>query len=183
MSVSPRDIIIRELVSNLLIHREFSSPFPAKLIIGQNELFTENASRAPFLGRITLTDFNPMPKNPLIASFFNHIGLAEELGSGTRNLYKYTKAYSGQEPILEEGTVFKTIIPLASQEKKLEETPEPVSATTVALDKVKKNGSVTVSNLEQAGIARRTAQRTLANLAKEGALKAEGNGRARKYVL
>ena len=30
---SARDIIVRELVSNLLIHREFMSPFPAKLII------------------------------------------------------------------------------------------------------------------------------------------------------
>ena len=59
VSISPRDIIIREVISNLLIHREFTSPFPAKLIITQDELRTENASRAPFLGRITPSRFQP----------------------------------------------------------------------------------------------------------------------------
>ena len=97
--VSPRDIIVREVISNMLVHREYTSPFPAKLIIDNERLRTENASRAPFMGRITLSDFNPIPKNPLIGAFFNNIGLAEELGSGTRNLYKYTKVYSGAEPV------------------------------------------------------------------------------------
>ena len=36
------------------------------------------------------------------------------MGSGIRNLYKYTKIYSGGEPELIEGDVFKTIIPLKS---------------------------------------------------------------------
>jgi len=34
------------------------------------------------------------------------------MGSGIRNLYKYTKIYSGGEPELIEGDVFKTIVPL-----------------------------------------------------------------------
>lgn len=183
-SVSPRDIIIREVVSNLLIHREYSSPFPAKLIIEQNELRTENASRAFFLGRITLADFNPVPKNPLIASFFNHLGLAEELGSGTRNLFKYTAAYSGREPILEEGSVFKATIPLEHREPKSHvEASETLNPIELAMDAARKNGHVTVSELEKAGIARRTAQRVLADLTKEGALEAVGGGRARRYVI
>lgn len=40
------------------------------------------------------------------------IGLADELGSGMRNTYKYTKLYSGKNPAFEEGDIFKTIIPL-----------------------------------------------------------------------
>ncbi|KAB7421900.1 AAA family ATPase, partial [Bifidobacterium longum] len=60
--VSPRDIIVREVISNMLVHREYTSPFPAKLIIDNERLRTENASRAPFMGRITLSDFNPIPK-------------------------------------------------------------------------------------------------------------------------
>ena len=43
---------------------------------------------------------------------FREIGLADELGSGMRNTYKYTQLYSGQSPVFEEGDVFKTIIPL-----------------------------------------------------------------------
>ena len=45
-SVSPRDVIIRELVSNLMIHREFVSPYPAKFLILNDGIHTENASRA-----------------------------------------------------------------------------------------------------------------------------------------
>ena len=40
------------------------------------------------------------------------IGYADTLGSGVRNLFKYSKAYSGADPELIEGDVFRTIIPL-----------------------------------------------------------------------
>ena len=39
-------------------------------------------------------------------------GLADELGSGMRKTYKYTRLYSGQNPVFEEGDIFRTIIPL-----------------------------------------------------------------------
>ncbi|MDR1321210.1 MAG: hypothetical protein LBK56_07270 [Gracilibacteraceae bacterium] len=45
---------------------------------------------------------------------FVNIGYADTLGSGVRNLMKYTKLYSGGEPELIEGDIFKTIIPLGS---------------------------------------------------------------------
>ena len=79
-----RGIVCRELISNMLIHREFTSPYPAKLEIDRAGLHTQNASRTFFEGSITLNDFSPMPKNPSIANVFTQIGLAEELGSGTR---------------------------------------------------------------------------------------------------
>lgn len=40
------------------------------------------------------------------------IGLTDELGSGMRNTYKYTQLYSKEQPLFEEGDIFKTIIPL-----------------------------------------------------------------------
>ncbi|MBQ9490121.1 MAG: hypothetical protein IJU80_09335, partial [Lachnospiraceae bacterium] len=46
------------------------------------------------------------------ASYFVNIGRADTLGSGMRNLYKYTKLYSNAEPILSEGDVFEIRIPL-----------------------------------------------------------------------
>ena len=48
----------------------------------------------------------------MLASFFVNIGRADTLGSGMRNLYKYTKLYSNAEPILSEGDVFEMRIPL-----------------------------------------------------------------------
>lgn len=40
-----------------------------------------------------------MRKNPSISKVFREIGLADELGSGMRNTYKYTQLYSGENPI------------------------------------------------------------------------------------
>ena len=43
-----------------------------------------------------------------------NIDRADQFGSGICNLYKYTKLYSGGDPKLVEGNIFKTIIPLVS---------------------------------------------------------------------
>ena len=110
--VSVRSWIARELVSNILVHREFTSAFPAKIIIERDRIVTENWCLPKSPGKIDPNAFTPYPKNPLLASFFINIGRADVLGSGVRNLYKYTKIYSGGEPELIEGDVFKTIVPL-----------------------------------------------------------------------
>lgn len=41
--------------------------------------------------------------------------LADTLGSGVRNLYKYSKIYCGGEPELEEGDVFRIFVPLKAK--------------------------------------------------------------------
>ena len=69
-------------------------------------LRTENWSKSRFTGRLDPHTFSPFPKNPLLASFFVNIGRADTLGSGMRNLYEYSKLYSGSEPILSEGDIF-----------------------------------------------------------------------------
>lgn len=100
------------MLTNMLIHREFTSPFIAKFIIEENQMYVENACRALRIGEITPENLSPVPKNPLIAAFFNQIGNADELGSGTRNLYKYSKRYSGKNPSIIEGDIFEIIVPL-----------------------------------------------------------------------
>ena len=112
-SVSVRSIIARELVSNILVHRDFGSAFPAKIIIERDRIVTENWNLPKKPGRIDPDNFIPFPKNPLLARFFINIGRADILGSGVRNLYEYTKIYSGGEPELIDGDVFRTIVPLS----------------------------------------------------------------------
>ena len=107
-----RNIIAREMVGNVLIHREYSSSYVAKLIIEQNRMYTENANRAAQDGFLTPDNIEPNPKNPIIASFFRTIGWSDRLGSGVRNLFKYTKFYSGADPKFHESDVFRLIIPL-----------------------------------------------------------------------
>ena len=114
--VSVRSWIARELVSNILVHREYSKGFLARIIIEQDRIFAENWNRPSRHGRLTLEDFKPDSKNPLLAQFFINIGRADRLGSGIRNLYKYTRIYSGDEPQLIESDVFTTIIPLKNSQ-------------------------------------------------------------------
>ncbi|WP_296560165.1 RNA-binding domain-containing protein [uncultured Acetobacterium sp.] len=113
--VSLRDKIFREAISNLLIHREFSNPFPAKLLVERNRVYIENGNKPHGNGMIDPENFSPYPKNPKIAKFFKEIGWVDELGSGVRNIYKYNRIYSGADPEFIEGDVFKTIIPLTVQ--------------------------------------------------------------------
>jgi predicted HTH transcriptional regulator len=77
-----------------------------------DQMYTANANRAETGDLITPDNFRPNPKNPIIAAFFRNIWLADELGSGVRNLYRYGKLYSGKEPRLIDGDVFRIIVPL-----------------------------------------------------------------------
>lgn len=109
---SLRNILLREMVSNVLMHREYSSTYQAKFIIERERMYVENANRAVNEGSITVNNLEPNSKNPIIAGFFRNIGYADQLGSGVRNLFKYSKYYSGKEPEFMEGDVFRIMVPL-----------------------------------------------------------------------
>lgn len=110
--ISLRDKIAREMISNVLMHREFSSPYVSKFVIEKDRMYTENPCRAANQMTITPEHFTPVSKNPIIAKFFTNIGIADELGSGTRNLFKYTLLYSGENPEMREDDIFRTVVPL-----------------------------------------------------------------------
>ena len=101
-----------EMIANTLIHREFTSSYTAKFVIEKDRMYTENANRSSGDGIITPDNMEPNPKNPIIASFFRNIGWSDRLGSGVRNIFKYSKYSSGEEPEFVEGDVFRIIVPL-----------------------------------------------------------------------
>ncbi|MDR1978372.1 MAG: putative DNA binding domain-containing protein, partial [Synergistaceae bacterium] len=107
---SIRDAIFREVASNLIIHREFTSGVPARLIIEYGRVITYNANRPHGFGLLNPTTFSPCPKNPVVGAFFREIDRADELGSGMRNLMKYGKRYGGADPQLIEGDIFRMIV-------------------------------------------------------------------------
>lgn len=185
--VSVRDIVVRELVSNILIHREFTSPYPARLVIDRDGVRTENASRALFGGRLSLDKFNPVSKNPIIAGFFSEIGYAEELGSGVRNLSKYARLLLGADPVLEEGDVFVACVPRAvppaASAPKAEEIGVPKQRTLDAiahLFEISENVSV-ADAAEAAGVSEKTATKYLKALVDAGFARAVGEERTRSY--
>ena len=65
------------------------------------------------------------------ANFFHQIQLADELGSGVRNLYKYVRIYSGALPIFDEGDIFRLTVPLnAEHSPEATDTPNSTRKTT-----------------------------------------------------
>jgi ATP-dependent DNA helicase RecG len=108
--ISLRDVIFREVTSNMLIHREYTNAFPAKLIIEFGQVRTENANKPHGFGALNPTTFTPFPKNPVIGAFFREIHRADELGSGVRKLIRYGKAYGNADPEMIEGDVFRMLI-------------------------------------------------------------------------
>lgn len=114
LRISLRDRIFREVVVNMLIHREYLNPFPAKLIIHNDTVTTENSNNPHGTGTLDPSTFTPSPKNPVIARVFKEIALADELGSGVRNLFKYGKVFSGRQPLLQEESIFRVTVPIPS---------------------------------------------------------------------
>lgn len=164
VNTSIRDLIAREIVSNILVHREYASAFPAKLIIEPDKISTENWNRALHPGRLDPKTFTPYPKNPVLAKFFVNIGRADALGSGVRNLYKYTKIYCGGVPDLEEGDVFRTFIPLTESAQKYTLTERQHDI----LERIRNNPAVQVEDLiDTMGLSRRTIMREIQEIKKQ----------------
>ena len=116
VNVNARDRILREIVSNTLRHRDYSSGFLAKMIIDDEKIMIQNSNLTHGMGALNLQTFEPFPKNLAISKVFREMGLVDELRSGMRNTYEYTQLYSGQNPVFEEGDIFRTIIPLKKVE-------------------------------------------------------------------
>lgn len=142
---------------------------------------TENANRPRFTGPLTPERFNPLPKNPIIADFFANIGLTDTLGSGTRNLFKYSWAYGGGSPSLTEGDVFVALVPLRAENSKGTTIPLDVDSAIVRM--IETSGYATVANIASVtGVTQRTVRRHISLMVSEGKLKAEGSTRDRRYV-
>ena len=124
--VSIRNKIFREAVVNMLMHREYSNAFISKLIIQKERVVFENANKPKEFKQLTPQNFTPYPKNPTIAKVFREIGYAEELGSGVRNMFKYSKIYGGSNPRLEEENVFTATILLRESDATPQATPQAI---------------------------------------------------------
>ena len=169
-NTSIRDIIAREVVANILVHRDFSSAFPAKLIIEKDWLKTENWCRPRRHGNILQDEFSPYPKNPLIANFFTVMGRSETIGSGVKNLYQYTPLYSdGGKPVLFEDDIFKIQIPLnkeAAEEQKA--STELTEREQKIREMILQNRRISVDQLaEEFAVDRRTILRDVSKMKKK----------------
>ncbi len=148
---SLRDAIFREVASNILIHREYTSGVPARLIIEYGQVTTYNANRPHGFGVLNPETFAPYSKNPVIGAFFREIDRADELGSGMRNMMKYGKIYGGADPELIEGDVFRMIIKVPEFSGPI---PEIIGAAQVAGEVTAQAGTKLAPSRHQVEIMR-----------------------------
>ena len=88
-----RKMLFREIVSNLLLHREYASTFSSKLLIFSDRVISENWTKPMQIGNVTLDTLETHTKNPLITKVFREMKWAEELGSGKKNIKKFAPLY------------------------------------------------------------------------------------------
>ncbi len=180
-----REKIFREVVANTLIHREYSNAYPATIIVTPDSVVVENGNKPHGPGIVNLDDLIPYPKNPLIGGVFREIGWAEELGSGIRNIKKYSQIYSGMLPKIEDGPVFRTTIYL----KKYINTANKNGASAdnrenEVYNLIKQNIALSRTDLvNKTGFSMATIDRTIKSLKEKGMIKGRTSDKGGVWIL
>ena len=184
---SLRDKIMREVCLNMLIHREYSSAYPTTLTIWGDRIETENWNLPYVYGHINLQTLKPHRKNPTIANVFSQMGIVEELGSGTKKIFKYTPLFSGgKEPTIEEQDVYRITIPCEDlsvetaefKEKTKEKTTEKILRLIEANPLITTNELAEACGLTSDGVFYQTKK-----LRKSGVIKREGGRKEGRWVV
>jgi ATP-dependent DNA helicase RecG len=182
-----RGHIAFEVVSNILSHQEFASSMPARITIERDRLVAENWNRPLRPGPIDPDNFKPDPKNPLISAFFVNIALADRLGSGVRNLYKYSRIYTGLDPQLIEDDVFTAIVPLPGSVISSVTETITVSVTegeAAVLGLVAENPALTQAAMaERLEVSRNTVAVRLRSLKAKGLIRREGSDKQGTWMI
>ncbi|MBA4853398.1 RNA-binding domain-containing protein [Emticicia sp. BO119] len=120
--VGIRDLMYREVFINFLTHQDYSSGLPAKFAITHLDgTFTANSNRTAMNKNIDLSNYQPIPKNPIIGRFLRELGLAEELGFGLKKIAAFVSQFSDEKPQFHDGPTFLTSIPPITKKNAIED--------------------------------------------------------------
>jgi ATP-dependent DNA helicase RecG len=122
--------------------------------------------------------------------------MADELGSGVRNLYHYGKLYSGKAPELIDGDVFRIIVPLddnysfdaligkAQNKAQIKRSDDYALFETAVMEYLKDHPQATQLEISKAvGKSRRTIQKAISGLKKEGLVEREGARKNGRWIV
>lgn len=109
--INVRDVLFRELIVNMLIHREYSNAYVSRIEIYRQKVIVKNANKPIHTGVITEPIIEPYPKNPTIAKVFKILGRIDELGSGIKKIFKYSDWYFESVPNIKNEEIFSVDIP------------------------------------------------------------------------
>ncbi len=91
--IDVRKKVFGELITNMLVHREYTHNYASKLLIFSDKVITENGTRPFQNADVTFDTLDAHIKNPLITKVFHEMGWVEKAGSGKENIQKYARFY------------------------------------------------------------------------------------------
>ena len=147
---------MRELVVNLVIHRDYKNASPACLFIFDDRIEMWNAGEMPkglSLDKLQSGDYEPSARNPLLTRVFKEIGLIENLGSGLQKVCRLLTGAGLPLPFIEalaSGT--RIVVRSENPEKYTEKYTETLSKSERAVLSLT-GGSARIT---QSQIARKT---------------------------
>lgn len=107
--------IFREVIANLIVHREYTSRVSATVYIYNDRVEVVNGNHPFYNSRVDLNTYSAHQKNPLISTFFRHLGWVEEIGSGLNNIRHYSGIYTpNATPEFYDEEHFRAVIPIPS---------------------------------------------------------------------
>ncbi|MDR1583052.1 MAG: putative DNA binding domain-containing protein [Prevotellaceae bacterium] len=146
-----RDKVFREVIGNIICHREYTDGIATELIIEEDAVRTLNPNNPYFYGIMDLNNFNPHPKNPNIRKFFTALGWADEIGSGIRNTQKYLPRYvENAAPVFIDEPLFRTIIPLTRTTLGSDKASAFIEFVGLQREKLNEETILAIENLELA---------------------------------
>ena len=190
--ISLRSKIFRELVANIVTHREYMNPQPAFINIFKDKIEFTNPNNPAIFGKIDPKHFTPIAKNPTINKLMIQLGRAEDIGSGIRNVSKYLP-YFFKDASVEfiDNEMFSTIIYLTKNvEKKSIESSQISSqissqkgsqkssqkSSQKILQLISEDSEITTEEMASAiGISRRAIAKQIKKLKNEKKLKRIGS--------
>lgn len=174
-------VVVREIVGNLLIHRNFMSGDTPKIILYKDKLVAKNPNVYRNYMSLDVNSIEPYSKNPTIAKVFRKIGYADELGSGVRKINDACIHYFKSKPLFEDKDFFTVEISFESEEQPQKEKE---CQEQKIIQYIKENGSINNGQCRSLlNVEKTKAFKLITILMDDKKIKRIGNGRSTYYVL
>lgn len=182
---------LREALANCLVNTDFFVPRGVVIRKDTNTITFENPGYIRTGKDQMLKGGISDPRNKALMKMFNMIGIGERAGSGVPDIFAVWDSQGWIAPEVEEQYhPDRTILILSFTEKQAEKTSRNGQTAKTAENKQKimdflaKEGSCKAADIaEYIGLSSARTRVLLAELRNEGKVKAEGNGRSRRYLL
>ncbi len=174
-------VVIREIVGNILIHRDFMEATSPKIIIYKDRIVASNPNMSRNYQVLDVNNFEPFSKNAIIARVFRKIGYADELGSGVRKINDSCVKYFKSKPFFEDKDTFKVDVSFISE---TQQTTNNLNQEQMIINFIRDHGSI---NNEQCrkllNVEKSWAAKLLSNLLLKGIIIRHGKGKNTYYDL